>query len=132
MYPRSIVASTSSSRYTEKNIWIDENSNNSYNVQVQVPENKMKSVADIGEIPLLEECRRPVLGDVATIKPDTTYGENDNLGAIPVLSVTANLYNKDLGTASVDVKGHCCTGASAAGADGRADRDDRDADRNAG
>src|SRR5580698_240328 len=48
---RSIVASTSSSRYTEKNIWIDENSNNSYNVQVQVPENKMNSVGDIGEIP---------------------------------------------------------------------------------
>jgi multidrug efflux pump subunit AcrB len=101
---RSIVASTSSSRYTEKNIWIDENSNNSYNVQVEVPENKMKSVADIGEIPLLKDADRPVLSDVATIKPDTTYGENDNLGAIPVLSVTANLYNKDLGAASVDVQ----------------------------
>jgi len=101
---RSIVASTSSSRYTEKNIWIDENSNNSYNVQVEVPENKMKSVADIGEIPLLKNADRPVLGDVATIKPDTTYGENDNLGAIPVLSVTANLYNKDLGAASIDVQ----------------------------
>jgi multidrug efflux pump subunit AcrB len=101
---RSIVASTSSSRYTEKNIWIDENSNNSYNVQVQVPENKMKSVADIGEIPLLKNADRPVLGDVATITPNTTYGENDDLGAIPVLSVTANLYNKDLGAASVDVQ----------------------------
>ena len=101
---RSIVASTSSSRYTEKNIWIDENSNNSYNVQVQVPENKMKSVADIGEIPLLKNADRPVLGDVATITPDTTYGENDDLGAIPVLSVTANLYNKDLGAASADVQ----------------------------
>jgi multidrug efflux pump subunit AcrB len=101
---RSIVASTSSSRYTEKNIWIDENSNNSYNVQVQVPENKMKSMADIGEIPLLKNADRPVLGDVATITPDTTYGENDDLGAIPVLSVTANLYNKDLGAASVDVQ----------------------------
>ena len=101
---RSIVASTSSSRYTEKNIWIDENANNSYNVQVEVPETKMKSVADIGEIPLLKNADRPVLGDVATITPDTTYGENDNLGAIPVLSVTANLYNKDLGAASVDVQ----------------------------
>jgi multidrug efflux pump subunit AcrB len=101
---RSIVASTSSSRYTEKNIWIDETGNNSYNVQVEVPETKMKSVADIGEIPLLKNADRPVLGDVATITPDTTYGENDNLGAIPVLSVTANLYNKDLGAASVDVQ----------------------------
>ena len=83
---RSLVASTSSSRYTEKNIWKDEKGNNSYNVQVEVPENKMKSVGDIGEIPLLKNANRPVLGDVATIKEDTTYGENDNLGAIPVPS----------------------------------------------
>jgi multidrug efflux pump subunit AcrB len=101
---RSIVASTSSSRYTEKNIWIDEAGNNAYNVQVQVPENKMNSVDDIGEIPVLPNAPRPVLGDVASIKTDTTYGENDNLGAIPDLSVTANLYNKDLGAASVDVR----------------------------
>jgi multidrug efflux pump subunit AcrB len=101
---RSIVASTSSSRYTEKNIWIDEAGNNAYNVQVQVPENKMKSLADISEIPVLRNAPRPVLGDVAEIKEDTTYGENDNLGAIPVLSVTANLNNKDLGAAAVDVR----------------------------
>jgi multidrug efflux pump subunit AcrB len=101
---RSVVASTSSSRYTEKNIWIDETGNNAYNVQVEVPENKMNSVDDIGEIPVLKNSPRPVLGDVASIKEDTTYGENDNLGAIPDLSVTANLYNKDLGAASVDVR----------------------------
>jgi hypothetical protein len=34
----------------------------------------------------------------------TTYGENDNFGAIPFLSVTANLHKKDLGTATADVK----------------------------
>ena len=101
---RSMVASTSSSRYTEKNIWIDEKGGNSYNVQVEVPENKMNSLGDIGEIPLLQNASRPVLGDVATIKEDTTYGENDNLGAIPVLSVTANLNNKDLGAAARDVR----------------------------
>jgi multidrug efflux pump subunit AcrB len=101
---RSLTAATSSSRYTEKNIWIDEKLGNSYNVQVEVPENKMKSVGDISEIPLLANSSRPVLSDVATIKEGTTYGENDNLGAIPVLSVTANLNNKDLGVATKDVQ----------------------------
>jgi multidrug efflux pump subunit AcrB len=101
---RSLTAATSSSRYTEKNIWIDEKLGNSYNVQVEVPENKMKTLGDIGEIPLLANSSRPVLGDVATIKEDTTYGENDNLGAIPVLSVTANLNNKDLGAATKGVQ----------------------------
>jgi multidrug efflux pump subunit AcrB len=100
----SMIAATSSSRLTEKNIWIDEHNHYSYNVQVQVPENQMTSVNDINEIPLLRNNSRPNLGDVATITPETVYGEDDNLGALPVLSVTANLSNKDLGTASADVQ----------------------------
>src|SRR6478752_3502147 len=44
---RSLVASTSSSRYTEKNTWIDQKAGLSYNVQVQVPLNQMKSKNDI-------------------------------------------------------------------------------------
>ncbi|HEY4286485.1 MAG TPA: efflux RND transporter permease subunit [Puia sp.] len=101
---RSLVASTSSSRYTDRNIWIDEKSGNSYNVQVQIPENKMKSLNDIVEIPLRRNNIRPVLGDIATITKGVTYGENDNLGSLPVLSVTANLNNKDLGAAAADVQ----------------------------
>lgn len=101
---RSLIASTSSSRYTEKNMWIDEKVGLSYNVQVQVPLNQMNDENAIGEIPILKNAVRPVLGDVATITPDTTYGENDNLGAMPYLSVTANLHHKDLGTANKDVK----------------------------
>ncbi len=101
---RSLIASTSSSRYTEKNIWLDEKSNLAYSVQVEVPENQMTGITDISEIPILRNAARPVLGDVASIQRDTTYGENDNLGAMPYLSVTANLYNTDLGTATTDVK----------------------------
>lgn len=101
---RSLIASTSSSRLTEKNIWVDEKAGLSYSVQVLVPENKMSSIHDISEIPLLRNMSRPLLGDIATIKEDTTYGENDNLGAMPMISVTANLNNTDLGTAGEDVK----------------------------
>jgi multidrug efflux pump subunit AcrB len=101
---RSLITSTSSSRYTDKNIWVDEKSNLAYSVQVLVPENKMTSVANIGEIPILSNSPRPVLSDVATIQPDTTYGENDNIGAMPMLSVTANLNKMDLGTATKDIQ----------------------------
>jgi multidrug efflux pump subunit AcrB len=101
---RSLIAATSSSRYTEKNIWIDEAIGLSYNVQVQVPLNEMSSRSQVEEIPLLRNASRPVLGDVASITNDTTYGENDDLGAIPYVSVTANLYKKDLGDASTDVQ----------------------------
>ena len=101
---RSLIASTSSSRYTEKSVWIDPKSNQTYSVQVQVPENRMTSVNDLGEIPITPNTNRPVLSDVATLQTGTTYGENDNIGAIPVLSVTANLNDMDLGTAAGDVQ----------------------------
>ncbi len=101
---RSLIAATSSSRYTDKNIWVDERAGFSYNVQVQVPLNQMRTEEDINAIPLLRNANRPVLGDVASITQDVTSGENDNLGAIPFLSVTANVYDKDLGTAQEDVR----------------------------
>ena len=101
---RSLIASTSSSRYTEKNVWIDQKSNQSYSVQVEIPENRMASINDITEIPVLSNQSRPVLGDLAVIRKDTSYGENDNMGVIPYLSVTANLNDKDLGAAADDVE----------------------------
>lgn len=101
---RSLVASTSSSRYTEKNVWLDESSGLSYGVQVQVPENQMNTLDDLAEIPVLRNQSRPILSDVATFAYDTTYGQNDNLGAVPIVSVTANLHEMDLGTATDDVR----------------------------
>ena len=101
---RSLIAATSSSRFTEKNIWLDQKLGLGYNVQVTVPENQMTSVQDVNEISINPNQSRPTVGDVATISVDSIYGEDDNIGAIPVLSVTANLYKKDLGTASRDVE----------------------------
>jgi multidrug efflux pump subunit AcrB len=101
---RSLVASTSSSRYTEKNVWLDTKAGLSYAVQVEVPEYQMASLNDVREIPVLSGQSRPVLGDVADVTTGTTYGENDDIGAVPMLTVTANLNHKDLGTATDDVE----------------------------
>jgi len=101
---RTLVASTSSSRLTEKNVWLDQKVGLSYLVQVEVPEYQMSSLDNIREIPVLPNQPRPVLGDIATVKIDTTNGENDDIGSIPTLSVTANINKKDLGTATNDVQ----------------------------
>ena len=101
---RSLIAATSSSRFTESNTWVDTKAGFSYNVQIQVPESDMASIDDIKEIPLKANSNRPILGDVANITLGTTNGENDNLGAMPMLSVTANLNDVDLNTASKEVK----------------------------
>jgi multidrug efflux pump subunit AcrB len=97
---RTLTASTSSSRLTEKNVWVDQKAGLSYQVQVEVPEYKMSSMDDIREIPVLPGQQRPVLSDVADIKVDTTYGEDDDIGAVPTISVTANINKMDLGTAT--------------------------------
>ena len=101
---RSLIAATSSSRFTEKNVWLDHKTNLSYFVQVEVPENKISSIHDIGETPVQPNAPRPLLSDVASIKVDSVYGEDDDIGATPVLSVTANLNKIDLGRASVEVE----------------------------
>ena len=101
---RSLIAATSSSRFTDKQVWQDHTSNLSYFVQVQVPENQMTSIHDIGETPVLPNQSRPLLGDLASLKQDTVYGEADDLGAVPELFVTANIQKKDLGHATEDVQ----------------------------
>ncbi|MEO6915361.1 MAG: efflux RND transporter permease subunit, partial [Chitinophagaceae bacterium] len=63
----------------------------------------MASMDDIKEIPVLANSSRPTLGDIADITVGTTYGENDNLGSLPMLSVTANIHKTDLGSATDEV-----------------------------
>jgi len=101
---RSLTASTSSSRFTEKNYWLDESNGYAYQVQVEVPEHLMQSMNDMMEIPLMKGKSRPILADVATLKIDTIIAEYDRSGPRRLITVTANIFDKDLGSASVDVQ----------------------------
>ncbi|WP_159469916.1 efflux RND transporter permease subunit [Dyadobacter sp. 3J3] len=100
---KSLVAATSSSRFTAKNFWLDQKKGFAYQVQIQLPEYKMSSVQDIENIPLVAGQVRPTLGDVATIKKVTIPGEFDRIGPRRIVTVSANIYKKDLGTATSDV-----------------------------
>ncbi len=97
---RSITASTSSSRYTEKNQWLDESNAYTYQVQVQIPEYAMRDLTQLREVPLVAGQTRPVLGDVASFSVDTLPGEYTRLGPRRYVTVSANVHQKDLGTAT--------------------------------
>ena len=101
---RSITASTSSSRYTEKNQWLDQKAAYTYQVQVQIPEYAMRNLSQLQEIPLVAGQMRPVLGDVATFSVDTLPGEYSRTGPRRYLTVSANTHHHDLGTATQDVE----------------------------
>ena len=101
---KSLVASTSSSRYTSKNFWVGGMMGMAYDIQVQVPINKMTSVDDLSNIPVSKGNTRPILSDVATITEGKGYGESYNKGTMGYTSVVANIHQTDLGRAQEDVR----------------------------
>ncbi|GAB3903020.1 efflux RND transporter permease subunit [Mucilaginibacter boryungensis] len=101
---RSVTASTSSSRFTEKNQWLDENKQYTYQVQVQIPEYTMNTIDELKEIPLLKGQNTPTLADVADFKMTHAPGEYDRAGPRRFLTVSANINKMDLGTATADVQ----------------------------
>ena len=97
---RSITASTSSSRYTSKNFWLDNKTAYTYQTQVQVPEYIMNSMEELAATPLVKGQSRPVLSDVAKLTVDNLPGEYDRSGPRRFVTISANIYKKDLGTAT--------------------------------
>ena len=100
---KSLVAATSSSRFTAKNLWLDQSKGFAYQVQVQLASQNMKSVADMQNLPLVPGQLRPTLGDVATLHTATVPGQYDRIGPRRIITVSANITEKDLGTATRDV-----------------------------
>ncbi|MDO3625236.1 efflux RND transporter permease subunit [Mucilaginibacter sp. BT774] len=101
---RSVTASTSSSRFTLKNLWLDEKNAYAYQVQAQVPEYVMNNMDELKEIPLVKGKSSPTLADVATFKLTTAPAEYDRAGPRRFITISANIYKKDLGTATSDVQ----------------------------
>jgi multidrug efflux pump subunit AcrB len=101
---KSMVAATSSSRFTEKNLWMDEKKGVAYQVQIQVPENLMKSLDDVRAIPLKQSSIHPTINDVAIVHEQNSPGEYDRSGPNRLVTITANLFKKDLGAANKAVE----------------------------
>ncbi len=101
---KSLVATTASSIYTNKNMWVGGMMGIAYDVQVQMPQNSINSKDDLANIPLSKNSDRPVLGDVATITPTKVLGESYNLGTMGYTTVTANVHQTDLGQAQKDIE----------------------------
>ncbi len=118
---KSLVTATSSSRFTQPNYWLDRATGTAYQVQVEVPQFQMHSVADVEEIPLSPKIndktpdktndksstttKRLALRDVAEWNSTTTVGEYDRLNQQRYVTVTANIHGQDVGSAVRAVRG---------------------------
>jgi multidrug efflux pump subunit AcrB len=98
---RSVVPATSSSRFTQPNFWRDPNSGNAFQIQVQLPQNRIQSVEDLGELPVMPNGRsQPRLTDIAAFKLGTMPGLIERYNGQHVVSLTANIHGVTLGEAA--------------------------------
>jgi multidrug efflux pump subunit AcrB len=101
---KSTVAATSSSRFTQPNYWLDKSSGTAYQIQVEYPQYRMNSRDQLELVPVSGNVGSPVyLRDVATTQKITSPGEFDRINQQRYITITANIYNKDLGTALKEV-----------------------------
>src|SRR5690606_2648195 len=76
---RSLVTATSSTRFTDKNLWVDPKSGLVFQTQVQIPAT-LVSESKLRSLPLKKGSLRPVLEDVATIRRTTTPAQVNRTG----------------------------------------------------
>jgi multidrug efflux pump subunit AcrB len=102
---RALVASTYSSRFVTPVYWRDPKSGLSYQVQVEVPQGEINSLAAVGSIPVKTGgFSGPFVRDVAKLHYGITPGEYDHYNMSRMISITANLANDDLGAATRKVQ----------------------------
>jgi multidrug efflux pump subunit AcrB len=98
---RSIVPATSSSRFTDPNYWRDPNSGNAFQLQVELPQNRMQSIASVGSLPVMRPGQsEPQLDHIAELKPGTMPGLIERFNGQHIVSLTANIHGITLGEAS--------------------------------
>jgi multidrug efflux pump subunit AcrB len=102
---KALVASTYSSRFVTPIYWRDPKSGLSYQVQMEVPQEQVHSLATIGEMPVKSSgFSGPFVRDVANLSYSTMAGEYDHYNMQRMLSISANLANDDLGGAARQVQ----------------------------
>jgi multidrug efflux pump subunit AcrB len=102
---KSVVAGTSSSRYTSANYWPDPKSGIGYQVQVEIPEHRMNSLEEVKNLPIARRSGGQIdLRNVAGVTDGAALGEYDRYNMQRVLTLSANISGEDLGRAAARVQ----------------------------
>jgi multidrug efflux pump subunit AcrB len=95
---RSLAPATLSSRFTTPLYWRDPKSGVGYQVQLEVPQSKMNSIAQLKQIPVkATESGDIMVEDVANVRPGSMPGQVDRYNMRRVVGLTANIEGEDLG-----------------------------------
>ncbi|MEP7337767.1 MAG: efflux RND transporter permease subunit, partial [Acidobacteriota bacterium] len=101
---RSLVAATSSSRFTQPVYWRDPASGTAYQVQVEIPQSRIQSIEDVQSIPVnTANGAHALAGDVAEVSYGTAVGQYDRYNQQRMVTIIGNIANRDLGSAAKEV-----------------------------
>ncbi len=99
---RALVMSTSSTRFTNLNYWVDVKTGFDYLVEVLIPPARMTKAEEIENLPI--ESVNPLVNlmirDVATVRQGTRPGQYDRSMSQRYLTLTSNVEGEDMGRAS--------------------------------
>jgi multidrug efflux pump subunit AcrB len=101
---KSVVAATSSSRFVDPNYWRDPVSGNGFQIQVEIPQNRIRSLEDLKQLQVSGDGPQAQLRDVADVKYGTTAAEVDRYNMQRVISLTANLHGESVGDAAKQIQ----------------------------
>lgn len=94
-----IITATSSSRFVSPVYWLDSKTGNTYQIQVEFPQNQMNSIESLENIYIGKGENRLLLRDVAQIYPAISAGVYQRYNQQRMVNVTANLEDIDFGSA---------------------------------
>ncbi|WP_260705930.1 efflux RND transporter permease subunit [Edaphobacter flagellatus] len=94
----SLVPATGSSRFIAPNYWRDPRTGNAFQIQVQLPSNRIQGFGALSTLPVMKDGQsQPQLDQVATLRTGTMPEMIERFSGQRVVSVTANIHGMSLG-----------------------------------
>ena len=108
---KALAPATWSSRFLNLNYWADPNTGVAYQVQVQIPQQRMTSLEDVGNLPILQhkpkdpekKLKDVILRNISQITEGTAMGEYERYNMQRLITVRANIDGNDLAGAERQV-----------------------------
>ena len=101
----SLVPATGSSRFIAPNYWRDPRTGNAFQIQVQLPPNRMQGLDALSVLPVMRDGQsQPLLGQVAQLQYGTMPETIERFSGQRIVSVTANLHGIALGKAQRQIE----------------------------
>jgi multidrug efflux pump subunit AcrB len=101
----SLVPATGSSRFIAPNYWRDPRTGNAFQIQVQLPPNRMQGLGALSVLPVMRDGQsQPLLGQVAKLQYGTMPETIERFSGQRIVSVTTNLHGIALGKAKQKIE----------------------------